>query len=218
MRQSSVIAASLLLAAFSSQRAEAQLVWADLTTAGPTTFSGTVGGVGFTGTFVNFGGSFTNTAGTSNFFSGQPGTFTPSLPLSDSIGLFSEAGFTLSFAQPVKNPVFDIFSLSNTWDFGTPVTLLSGGPSNFGGVPITVSGNRVVGQPNGNGFDANGTIALTGTFSTLTVTTPVVNASDGAAFIFAVQAVPEPSPLVVSGSLSVLGLIGWGWRRRKRAV
>ena len=139
---------------------------------------------------------------------------TPSLPTSDSIGLFSEAGFTISFAQPVLNPVFDIFSLTNTLDFGTPVTLLSGGPNSFGGNPITVSGNRVIGHASGNGFDANGTIALTGSFSSLTVTTPVVVASDGVAVIFGVQqTAPEPSTFVL-GALGLLGL-GLAALRRK---
>jgi hypothetical protein len=219
MRNISILAAFLVLATSSFRQADAGLVWADVTTAGPTTFSGTVGGVAFTGTFVNFGSPFTNTAGTSNFFSGQPGTFTPSLPTSDSIGAFSEAGFTLSFAQPVVNPVFDIFSLTSTLDFGTPVTLVSAGPNIFGGVSITVSGNRVIGQASGNGFDANGTFELSGSFSSLTVTAPVVTASDGISFIFATQvaddAVPEPSGLMM-GAMSALALTGWGLLRKKR--
>jgi hypothetical protein len=212
MRHISATIATLVLTAISSQRAEAVLVWADVTASTSTTFSGTVDGVAFTGVFNRQAG-YTNTVGSSNLFSGQPGTFTPSLPASDSLGLITQSGFTLTFAQPIVDPVFDIFSLANTLDFGTPLTLVSGGPSTFGGVSITTLGNQVIGQANGGGADANGTILLTGTFTTITVTAAGTPINDGGAFIFAVQSVPELSSLTLVGVSGLAAGLGMCWRR-----
>ncbi len=209
MRHISATIAIIVLAAILSQRADADLVWADATSSTSTTFSGTIGGVAFTGVFDRHAG-FTNTAGSSDFFAAQFGTFTPLLAASDALGLLSQSGFTINFAQPVVDPVFHIFSLANTLDLGTPVTFVSGGPSMFGGVSITTLGNQVIGQANGGGADANGTISLTGTFTTITAT-GVGSINDGGAFIFA-AAIPEPCSLGLV-SLGAMGLVA---RRRRR--
>jgi len=182
-------------------------------------YTGTVDGVAFTATATNFGAPETNTTGTATFYSGLPGTFTPLLPQSYSLGFYSEDGFTINFASPVTNVTFDIFSLVNNLTFNAPVTLVSAGGNNFPGGPgvgITVSGDTVMGQASGNGGDANGTFTLAGTFTTITAT-PFVKQSDGAAFTFSAQSVPEPSSLVLAGvSLAACGLVLL--RRRRRSI
>jgi len=215
MRLYKAMTAALLIAAFCSSRADAGIIWADVTTANTTTFSGTINGVPFNGDFSNFPFA-TNTAGTSTVFSGPSGTFTPLLPTSDVVGFFSQSGFTLTFDQPVVNPVFHILSLANTLDFGTPVTLVSAGPINAGGTGITVSGNTVIGVSDVNGFDSNGTISLSGSFTKITAISNTGNV-DGAGFIFgansAVTVVPEPVSLAVFGLIAAGGVIGY--RRQK---
>ena len=183
------------------------------------TFTGTVDGVAFTATATDFGAPETNTDGTATMYSGLPGTFTPLLAQSYSLGFYSEFGFTINFASPVTNVTFDIFSLVNDLTFNAPVTLISAGGNNFPGGPgvgITVSGDTVMGQASGNGGDANGTFTLAGTFTTITAI-PIVKQSDGVAITFSAQSVPEPSSLVLAGvslSMGCLVLL----RRCRRSI
>lgn len=120
---------------------------------------------------------------------------------------------TLTFASPVINPVFAIWSLgapgaaaSITFD-ATP-TFEVGGPNvSFGGSPITVSGNTVSGR------EGNGVVQFNGTFSSLSFTSTPENyygftvGENGA-----VGPIPEPSTWI----LMTLGLAGiaLGMRRR----
>lgn len=188
--------------------ANATPVFADISAITPTTFSGTLGGVAFTGTATNFA-PFSITTGSANFFSGSAGTFSPTLPTSDSLGFMSAAGFSITFAQPVHDLLFNIYSLGNTLDFGTPVTLLSTGPIPSGGTNLSVSGTQLIGTSDGGGNDSSGTVLLSGTFSSLTVTSLTSN-SDGAGLIFGTP-VPEPTTISL--------IVGWGLlmlRQRKR--
>jgi hypothetical protein len=215
-------AATALLAAVAGTEARAG-GWMVLNSAPPPNtsgvFTGTVDGVAFTATATNFVGSpYTDTTGSATFFSGLPGTFTPLLPTSYALGYYSQFGFAINFASPVTNVKFDIFSLVNTLDFGTPVTLVSAGGNNSPGGPgvgITVSGTQVIGQAAGNGGDANGTIALPGTFTTI-MATPLTGASDGSVLTFYAQAVPEPSSLTLAGLGVAFGGVAWRLRRRSR--
>jgi hypothetical protein len=90
----------------------------------------------------------------------------------DVIRLTSAGAYTITFAQPVTNPVMTLLSLGGsalvpiTLDFlAQPVVLLATGTGTFGfGGPLTVSGNTVV------GLETNGLIQFPGTMTTLMFT------------------------------------------------
>jgi len=94
--------------------------------------------------------------------------FTPSIPLTDTIGLAAGSSFTLTFQPPVTNPTLHIYQLSvNTWSFsdGTnpiPFQLVSS-DGNFT-IP-TGSTNTTLTGSHGSGADASGSILFGGTFS-----------------------------------------------------
>jgi len=128
---------------------------------------------------------------------------------------------TITFASPVVNPVFAIWSLgapsvAASFNFNATPTFEAGGPnSQFGGGPITVSGNTVSGR------EGNGVVQFTGTFSSLSWTNTfenfygfTVGANGVAGPIPGPGAVPEPSTIALFG----IGLIGLGLARRRRAA
>jgi type 1 fimbria pilin len=98
--------------------------------------------------------------------------FAPRLLTSDEVELRSVNGssFTLAFASPVKDPLFHLASVASRLVFppGTVITKVSGQDS------LVVSGNLVSGtvmSPDAHGdTDSNGTIRLSGTFSSLAFT------------------------------------------------
>lgn len=92
-------------------------------------------------------------------------------PTADVIRLTTAGTYTLTFAQPVTNPVMAILSLGGldgavTLDFLTqPVTLLSTGTGFFGGnTLLSIIGNTVGGK------EVNGLVQFPGTMTTLTFT------------------------------------------------
>jgi hypothetical protein len=117
--------------------------------------------------------------------------FTPPLAASDAIafGGGPAAAYTLAFGTPVTDPVLHFGSLASTLTFppGTVITRLSGDAQ------FSVAGNTVVGQFDGPIDDANGTVRLTGTFTSLpfTATFPV---TDGI-YLQVGAELPEPPPL-----------------------
>jgi hypothetical protein len=215
----SSLAAMLLLAA----PAQAVTMWTDWTAATPSTgtsgngsASGSVAGVG-----VSYSGELIADVinGTSNIwspntsFTGGTVTASPSV-VGDDLrldGAFTGTN-TITFASPVTNPLFAIWSLGNggnpaSFTFGATPTLEAGGPSSgFGGSSITVLGNVV------SGVEGNGVVQFTGTFSSISWT-------DTPEFFYAFtvgvngpSAVPEPTSLTFVG----LGLAGLMWHLRKR--
>ena len=80
---------------------------------------------------------------------------------------------TITFSSAVTNPVIAIWSLgqpglTTEYDFGQTPIFQSGGPSNeYGGVPITITGNNVFGN------EGNGTVQFNGVFTSLSWTNPV---------------------------------------------
>jgi hypothetical protein len=117
---------------------------------------------------------------------------------------------TITFSAPVVNPIMDIVSLgqqgqSSNYDFNTPFTILSQGTGYFGGTGNGLSnpfGNRLT------GFEGNGVIQFTGTFTSISFTASPAEYWGG--FNVGVQAVPEPMTwLVLVGGVALLA------RRRK---
>ncbi|EAQ34012.1 hypothetical protein NB311A_10208 [Nitrobacter sp. Nb-311A] len=124
---------------------------------------------------------------------------------------------TLTFSQAVVNPVFAIWSLGQpgidaSFVFNQTPTFVSGGPNaEYGGVPITVTGNTV------SGMEANGTVMFMGTFTSLSWTNPVFENWYGFNVGFqSVAAVPETSTWI----MLILGFCGLGFMacRRQKTV
>jgi hypothetical protein len=174
-------------------------------------------GVSYTGEVLV--GSVLN--GTSNIwapnssFIGGPVTTSPSV-VGDDIrlsGAFTGT-HTITFASPVANPVFAIWSLGSlgtqaSFTFAGTPTLQAGGPNSlFIGSSITVVGNVV------SGNEGSGVVQFGGTFNSISWTdTPeffyaFTVGTDGPA----PAPTPEPTSLILAGS----GLAGLVWRLRKR--
>jgi len=118
---------------------------------------------------------------------------------------------TISFSSTVVDPIFAIWSLGQvgapaSFDFssksGQPFDLLGGGPSaEFGGSALTSTGSVV------NGTEGNGLVQFTGSFDSITFTTP--NFENYYAFTVGYDAtltggggtptVPEPATLSLFG-------------------
>lgn len=195
--------------------------WTSSTAGAPGSAAGSLGGVA-----VSYSGELDSAVinGTSPIWAPNTsftgGTVTAS-PSTVGDAIFLNGSFTgtntITFASPVVNPVFAIWSLGQpgleaSFNFNATPTFEAGGVnSQFGGLPITVSGNSV------NGREGNGVVQFTGTFSSLSWTntfenfygfTVGVNGSSGP------SAVPEPSTIALFGiGLAGLGLV----RRRKNA-
>jgi hypothetical protein len=134
---------------------------------------------------------------------------------------------TVDFGSPITNPVFAIWCLGSSGNYGsieitasfnfingTPI-YQSGGPGiydwslPFTGSAITVSGNNVYGA------DAYGVVQFKGTYNSISWTNPVYEAWYGFTVGADVNPVPIPGAvwLLVSG---LIGLIGIGTVRRKK--
>jgi hypothetical protein len=118
---------------------------------------------------------------------------------------------TITFSAPVKNPVIAIWSLGASgtlaqFVFAETPTFEAGGPSTeYGGSPITVLGDTV------SGMEGNGVVALLGTYSSISFTTPKYESWYG----FTVgSAVPESS----TWAMMMLGFAGLGYAGFRRAA
>ena len=122
---------------------------------------------------------------------------------------------TITFATPVLNPVFAIWSLGqggvdasfNFTGINNMPVFVAGGPNNpYGGMAITVLGSSVSGQ------EANGTIQFDGPVSSITWTNPVFE--NFYAFTVGVEsAVPEPS----TWAMMILGFVAIGFFAHRRS-
>jgi hypothetical protein len=139
--------------------------------------SGSIGhvAVAFSGTFIASGHTGNDFAGFNHPF------FAPPLPASDSGRFFTNATlstYMITFDSSVTDPRLHLYSLGSTLDFGViPLTKLSGQDFFF------VSGSTVTGvaddfPPPGTPTDANGTVQLNGTFTSLNFTATTIHGGD----------------------------------------
>jgi hypothetical protein len=193
--------------------------WSSASAGNPGSATGTVGAIS-----VTYSGQ---TSGLTNVPSWTPAsTFTGGLvgnapPHTPTIQI--EGGSTLtetiSFSSTVVDPIFAIWSLGQTgspatFDFssksGQAFNILGGGPNNeFGGSALTSTGSVV------HGAEGNGLVQFTGSFDTITFTTP--NFENYYAFTVGYDAtltpgtpstVPEPATLSLFGlGLAALPLV-----------
>ncbi len=154
--------------------------WTRATVGEPGSAVGTLNGtaVSYSGevlgnSIVN-GGFAAGWAPASTFVGGTVGTSPASV--GDLITLNGSAlTNTLTFATPIVDPVFAIWSLGSpsaaaSFTFSAPPVFEVGGPNiTFGGSAIVVSGNSVSGR------EGNGVVQFSGTFSSITFTTTAEN-------------------------------------------
>jgi hypothetical protein len=224
-------AAMTAMLVFAAVPAFAATIWTDWTTATgglPGSASGTLNGVGVSYTGEVIGAVFNGTSpiwAPNSSFVGGTVTTSPSI-VGDDIrlrGAFTGTN-TITFASPVENPVFAIWSLgapsvAASFTFAATPTLEAGGPNSlFGGSSITVLGNVV------SGHEGNGVVQFSGTFSSISWTdtpenfyafTVGINGPLGAGPPPVPGNVPEPSSLALLGA-GLAALAGTAWRRHRR--
>lgn len=165
------LAAMLLLTTFCGPQRVLGQTFTDWTSAAGTQAAGTLGNVSVTIASSDSDVFVSSVLDGSSTVFNDP-LFTPALPMSDMLyiqGKQVPVTYTITFSQPVTNPVLHLASLASTLTFSgiNPVKL-------SGQTTLTVSDNRVIGSilsplplPLN---DANGTILLPGTFSVITFT------------------------------------------------
>lgn len=199
------------------------VTWVDWTSATSTSATGTVAGV-----TINFSGNINpaaQTSGGTNFWATNPSTYTSpptvdnSPPDSDIIRLTggtSTGTQTLTFSQPVVNPVMAILSLGQPgapvqYNFDAGFTILNNGPGFFGNGALTaLPGNILQGQ------EGHGIIQFNGTFSSISWTIPTAEFWHG--FQVGIHEVAGPNPVPEPTTMLLLGtgLAGVGAAVRKR--
>jgi hypothetical protein len=170
---------------------------------------------------VAFSGSyyFAQTSGGTNFWNPSApylsSTVSNAPPASDIIALGAGGTATITFSEPVHDPLLALVSWNgNTVDFGVPIEILSYGPGFWGnGTPIL--------NPAGTGFygsgEVHGVIELPGDFTSISFTHTTEywhGLTVGVVGVGQPPTIPEPSTiLLLCTGLGALGLVAW--RRKK---
>lgn len=193
--------------------------WTSVTSAAPgvvgTLNAGTID-VAFSGQY-----SFAQTNGGTNFWNPSTpyisSTVSNAPPASDIIALGNGGTATITFSQPVLNPLLALVSWNgNTVDFGVPIQILSYGAGYWGnGTPILNGA--------GTGFfgsgEVHGVIELPGTFSMISFThtteywhgfTVGIEGLPGPS-----TGVPEPATMLLLGS-GMVGMVPFVRRKFKK--
>jgi hypothetical protein len=133
---------------------------------------------------------------------------------------------TITFSQPITDPVMGIWSLGNggddanyTFSGAEPFTIIAGGPSEeYGGSSIVPNG----GADSVTGAEGNGTLQFVGTYSQITFTN--TNFENWYGFTLGVDGLAPPPPAVPEPSTWVMMLVGFaglgyaGYRASRRGV
>ena len=209
---------SLIVAGSATVASAAVVTWTTWTSAS----TGTAGPIGLTyaGPAVSLETPYPSYDPTSTFADGPIVNNAP-VPANGILKVFggNSSTQTLTFSQAVVNPVFAIWSLgqgtidaSFVFNNATPIFVAGGPNAEYGGVPITVSGNTV------HGKEANGTVQFLGTFTSLSWSNPVEENWYGFNVGFqSVAPVPEPA----TWFMMILGFAGVGfltYRRRNQGT
>jgi hypothetical protein len=121
---------------------------------------------------------------------------------------------TLSFSQPVVDPVLAIWSLGSVVQGSasfvftglSPLNIVGGPSAEYGGSPLTLSGVTV------SGLEGNGSIQFLGTYSSISWTNPQFEDYYGFN-VGVLDVVPEPSSLL----LAIVSLVGVMRRMPRRS-
>ena len=218
-----VMCASFLIAStLSAATAHADTIWVDWTagTVGtPGTATGTIGSVGvsYLGELDALINGISGVWAPDSSFVGGTVTASPIVVRDHLLLNGSFTGInTVTFASPVIDPVFALWSLGQTgvaasFTFNATPTFQAGGPNILnGGGPIVVAGNVV------SGNEGNGVVQFTGAFTSISWT----NTSDSSFYAFTVGAngplpIPEPATFVLLGG-GIFGVAVRQLRNRRR--
>lgn len=200
-----------------SGAAAADIIWTDWQTATTNQVNGVLT-IGSDTVNVQYNGpyAFAQTGGGINYWSPSTPYISATVPNvppgTDIIALSTGGAKTITFSQPVTDPLLALVSWnSNTVDFRTQINVLSFGQGYWGnGTPVINSG--------GTGFygqgEVHGVIELPGTFSSIAFTDTSESWHGFTLGVRGVAATPLPAGLWLMGS-GLLALIGLrGYRRR----
>ena len=222
--------ACFVAALAASQAASAQVTWTDWSSSAVFGFgtsgsaTGTAGGVGVAYNGELLGNSQVNGAIGINYWSFSAPYLSATVPNAPpaaeilTLGGQNSAPFitsTVTFSQPVANPVMAILSLGAgtrpvRYDFAQDFTILSSGAGFWGGAEP----DSLFEEPGDvlRGLEGHGTIRFNGTFTSLSWTTAPVEIWHG----FQIGLLPIPEPEIYAMILAGLGLLGFAARRKRK--